>query len=514
MKDKQKTVHEKQKPETDVLTRSAGRGALWQMLGGGWQTVIRLGASMVLARALTPDDFGIFGMALLARELIDNVGDLGMGTGIIAKKDVSEDDLCTCFYTMAVVRFMLFVATFALAPVAAAFFHTPKVTWVLRAVSCTFLFSILSAVSMTLLQKQLRFGSLVIIRGSSVLVEAGTAVALVLLTDLRYWALVSAMLVSGLFVHLTIFIWTKWYPKLKFSKESFRYLFRYGINNLGFSIVNYLHQNIDYILVGRLLGTASLGFYQFAYQIPHLILDRLARPVGGVVFPALSKVQDSNERLIAGYVKAVKYIALGAFPALGGLAVLAEPTVTVLWGEKWLPIVMPLQILCLCAAMRCIVTPIGSIFLCKNRPDIPFKFSMVTLAFTFSVVSILGYLYSLNGVAAGMLASTLPSIYILHLAFKMTEFSPVKLLSALWVPMAASGLSMLCAYGARLGLELFGLASLIVLLGSVLAGVVGYMVCLLVVFPDTSKEILQSIYTIIGSNAANGKKISAKNVIR
>lgn len=337
--DKQKTVHQKQKLNTDALTRSAGRGALWQILGGGWQTVIRLGASMVLARALAPDDFGIFGMALLVRELIDHAGDLGMGTGIIAKKDVSEDDLCTCFYTMAVVRFMLFIATFAIAPVAATFFHTPKLTWVLRAVSFTFLFSIFSAVSKTLLQKQLRFGPLVIIGGSIVLVESGTAVTLVLLTDLRYWALVSAMLISSFFMHLIIFVWAKWYPKLKFSKKSFRYLFRYGINSLGFAIVNYLHQNIDYLLVGRLLGTASLGFYQFAYQIPHLIQDRLARPVGGVIFPALSKVQHNDERLIAGYVKAVKYIALGAFPALGGLAVLSDLTVSVLWGEKWLPIV-------------------------------------------------------------------------------------------------------------------------------------------------------------------------------
>jgi len=503
-----------EKIDTDALTRSAGRGALWQIMGGGWQTFVRLAASTVLARVLAPEDFGLFGMALLVQAFISHIGALGMSTGIIAKKNVSEDDLCTCFWTMASVRFILFIATFAIAPLAAAFFDNTKVTWVLRAVSFTFLFSILSAVSTTLLQKQLRFGHLVIINGLSALVESGIAVTLALLTDLRYWALVCAMLISSLFMHLTIFAWVKWYPKFKFSKESFRYLFRYGINNLGFSIVNYFHQNIDYLLVGRLLGTASLGFYEFAYRIPHLILDRFARPVGSVVFPALSKVQDNNERLIAGYVKAAKYIALGAFPALGGLAVLSDLTVTVLWGEKWLPIVIPLRMLCLCAAIRCVMTPIGSIFLCKNRPDIPFKFSLVTLAFTFSVVGILGYLYSLNGVAAGMLASTLPSIYLLLLAFKMTESSPVKLLSALWVPAVASGVSMLCAYGMRFGLELLGLASLIVLLGSVLAGVVGYMVCLFVVFPATSKEILQSIITIIGSNAANGKKISANNVIQ
>ena len=492
----QQTNQATKKVDTDALTRSAGRGALWQIMGGGWQTFIRLAASTVLARVLDPKDFGLFGMALLAQAFISRIGALGMTTGIIAKKDANEDDLCTCFWTMAGVRFILFIVTFATAPLAADFFNTPKVIWVLRAVSFTLLFSILSAVSTTLLQKQLRFGHLVIINGLSALVESGIAVTLALLTDLRYWALVCAMLISSLFMHLTIFVWVKWHPKFKFSKESFRYLFRYGINNLGFSIVNYLHQNLDYLLVGKLLGTASLGFYQFAYQIPHLIQTRFARPVGSVVFPALSKVQDSNERLIAGYVKAVKYITLGAFPALGGLAVLSDLTVTVLWGEKWLPIVIPLQILCLCAAIRCAMQPLGSIFLCKNRPDIPFKFGLVRLVFTFAVVGVLGYLYGLNGVAGGMLASTLPSIYLLLLAFKMTESSPVKLLSALWVPMAASGASMLCAYGARFGLELFGLAQWGILLCSVLAGITGYMACIFLFFPATASEILDTIYNI------------------
>jgi len=508
LNEKQKIIHEEKKLDTDALARSAGRSALWQVLGGGWQTVVRLGASTILARALAPEDFGIFGMALLARELITHIGALGMNTGIIAKKDVSEDDLCTCFWTIAGVRFILFIAAFAIAPLAADFFDTPKVTWVLRAVSFTFLFSIFSSVSTALLQKQLKFGYLVIIAGLSAIVESGIAVTLVLLTDLRYWALVFAMLISIFFLHVTIFIWAKWRPRLKFSKESFRYLFRFGINNLGFSIVNYLHQNIDYLLVGRLLGATSLGFYEFAYRIPHMMLNKFARPVGGVLFPTLSKVQDSNERLIVGYVKAVKYIALGVFPVLGGLAALSDLTVTILWGEKWLPIVIPMQILCFCAAMRCVMTPIGSIFLCKNRPDIPFKFSMVALVFTFSVVCILGYLYGLNGVAAGMLTSTLPSLYLIHLAFKMTESSPIILLSVLWVPTVASIMSMLCAYGVSFGLEFYGLNQWATLMCSVLSGIAGYIVCLLVMFPSTTREILQSISTITGYNVSMGKKKS------
>lgn len=105
----QKAVHEKQKPYNDALTRSAGRGALWQIMGGGWQTFVRLAASTVLARVLAPEDFGLFGMAILVQGLITHIGALGMGTGIIARKDANEDEFCTYLWTMAGVMSVTFV---------------------------------------------------------------------------------------------------------------------------------------------------------------------------------------------------------------------------------------------------------------------------------------------------------------------------------------------------------------------------------------------------------------------
>ncbi|WP_457570421.1 lipopolysaccharide biosynthesis protein [Desulfovulcanus sp.] len=499
-----------QKTDKPSLTQQAGQGALWQIMGGGWQTVVRLGASTILARNLDPSDFGLFGMALLASELIMVLTNLGMGTGIVAKKEVSEKDLNTCFWTMAGVRIVMFIIAEFCAPLAALFFKDPRVTDVIRVVGFNFLFSIPSVVSNTLLIKDLRFKAIVLVRGIGALLESSLAVYLVLTTDLRYWSLVFPMLVASFFAESAIFLIAKWRPGFEFDTNSFRYLFRYGINGLGFSITNYLHQNIDYLIVGRLLGTASMGLYEFAYKIPHLVFDRIARQIGGVVFPALSKVQENNERLIAGYVKAVQYIALGSFPILGGLAVLAEPTVTILWGEKWLPIVAPLQILCLCAAIRCVMQPIGSIFLCKDRPDILFKFSLVRLTFTFFIVSVLGYWYGLNGIAVGMLASTLPSMYILYLAFKMTKSSLRKLLRALSIPTAASVASMLCAFGMKEGLGFVGLAQWNILLGSVMTGAIGYIVCVLVMFPDTAKEIWHTISTVLGDTATQGEKIGAK----
>ncbi len=485
------------KEKEDNLTRTAGRGALWQIIGGVGTTVIRLGASAVLARALSPDDFGIWGLALLVRELVQQMGALGMTSGLIVKKDVTEQDLNTCFWTMTGIRILLFCITFLVAPLAANFFNNPNVTLVIRAVSVTFLFSIISVVSAALLQKKLYFKQLIIINLICALVESGIAVTLVLYTELQYWALVVGMLVSNLLLSIGIYIIAKWTPRFQFSKESFRYLFHFGINNLGASLSNYLHQNIDYLLVGRMLGTATLGYYQFAYQIPHMIRDRLVQPIGSVVYPALSKVQNNNDELISGFIKTVRYVSLVTFPALGGLAVLAEPIVTILWGEQWLSIIVPLQILCLAAAIRCSMQSLGSIFLCKHRPDIPFKFGFIRLIFTFATVGFLTYLYDLNGVALGMLVSTLPAIIILNMAFKMTESSPLRFWRALREPIVGSCVSMVFAYSTNAVLLLYGLPSWLVLFFAVFSGVAGYVICLRVVYPVLFKEILATISTVM-----------------
>ncbi len=404
-----------------TLTQRAGEAALWQILGGGWQTIVRMGASVFLARALKPSDFGLFGMAILFQEFLLNITALGMGAGIIAKKEVSKDDLNTCFWTIACVRIFLFLLAFLGAPLAALFFKEPRLVGVVRVSSFCFLIHLFGIVPNILLSKELRFKTLNIINGISVLFESFVAVFLALTTDLAYWSLVIAMLVNAIFSNLIIFIFVNWVPNFKFDKESFHYLFRFGIHGLGFSITNYLKQNLDYLLVGRILGTYQLGLYEFAYKIPHLVVARISRPVGAVVFPSLAKIQKDNEKIFNGYVMIVKFVTLIAFPVLFGLLALADILVLVLWGDQWLPIIRPMQILCLCAALRCIVQPLGAIFLCKNRPDIPNITSFVELIVTAITVSIMGYFWNITGIAIGMLLSVLPSFIVLYIGFRLIK---------------------------------------------------------------------------------------------
>jgi len=472
------------------LIKASSLGVLWQVGGGLWLTLVRLGASTMLARLLYPADFGLFGMAMIARELIVVVCNLGMSTGLIAKKQVNAEDLDTAFWFMVGVRGIMCAATILFAPVAALFFGDPRVTDVMRVISLTFLLTPFSDIGVAILRRKLHFKKLALLNGFAALIESTVAVLLAFYMHLGYWSLIIGMLINTIVLNIGVISLARWWPKMRFSLESYRYLFRYGINGLGFGVVNYLNQNIDYLLVGRILGTTSLGLYEFAYKIPHMVLDRISRPVGSVLFPALSKVQNDNAYLLTGFIKTIKIVTLFSFPAMIGLSAVADIFVQVLWGERWTNIIVPLQILSISAALRTIGQPVGSIFYCKDRPDLPFKYSLLIMVVTFSAVGFLGNLYGMVGVAFGMTISVLPTFYVVHHGLKLVGGRLSILLREIFPGFVASISCGIIAYTLKNYLLCHHIGDILTLVFSVSAGAIVYILVLKYIFSSTWDEFL------------------------
>lgn len=491
--------------ENKNLVKISGRGAFYQVFGGGIQTLVRIVASMFLARALFPEDFGIYGMGLLLGEFISRIGSLGLGVGIIAKKDLTDEDLSTAFWTFAVLRIGMFFIAFGGAPIFAYFFNESRVADIVRVISFTFLIQIMGVVGNALLNKRMHFKHLFYVNLSMGLLESLIAVVLVNTWIKSYWALVFAHVFASLWSNFWIFLMAVWVPKFKFNQESFKYLFRYGINALGDNITGYFKENIDYLLVGRILGAAMLGLYEFAYRIPSLFQTRISSPLGQVMFATLAKVSASEERLKAGYIKGIKYISLICLPALGGLAVTAEIAVPVLWGDKWLPIILPMQILCFAMAIKCTTNSTRYIFLCKDRPDIPFRFNIVSLVFTIMAVCLFGYLYGITGVATGMLVSTLPNFYFVYLGIKMINLPLKCLIDACWPIMAATAVAMIAAHLIIVLLVLMNLNNYITLPCSILGGVSGFVIFLRYGFKSFFIEIITTFKMIAGLDKMQAK---------
>lgn len=497
------------------LTRKAGDAAFWQLLGGGWTTVVRLVASALLARILTPSDFGTFGLALIVFEFISCLGAVGMGAAIVAKKLVSNQDLNTCFWSMLLLRIIMFVICIGIAPFAALFFENHLITDLLRVVAFTFLFSVLEIVPSAILSRNLNFRAVNIIQAVIVVLESVIAVSLALFTTMGFWSLVIAMLVSSLLTSISMAAYVGWWPKLNFSKESFNYLFKFGSNTLGFSLMNYLSQNLDYLLVGKMLGTRALGLYEFAYRIPHIVHMRVVQPIGSTLFPTLAKVQNDNEKLIFGFTRTMEFLALVSFPSLLGLASIADVVVPLLWGDQWLEIIVPLQLLCLCAALRVVPQAAGAVLLSKHRPDIPFKVSVISITWTTICISILGSLWGIVGVAVGMVFSTIPSYITVYFAFKLTEQSITARLKTL-IPIVIS--TIFCSAGAftvKQYMLSVDAPLYLNLIASVAFGAFVYITTLLVFFNNYSSQLVHTLESAIGFKLSNYTKwIFKSNTIK
>ena len=494
-----------EKLDSDALTRSAGRGALWQIVGAGSQFIIHMGAIAVLARVLSKEDFGIMGMALVVKGLITTVAGLGTGTGVTTKRDATQDDLSTAFWMEVAMNAVLFTIAFVAAPIAAEFYDAPGLKWVLRAISITFLLSALGSTSGTLLRKRLRFGTSKIIESSGFALQSALSVVFAVVFHLGYWSLVLGILISTAAQTAAGIVCARWRPSIRFSGESFRHLFRYSINGLGSSLTGYLQYNLDYLLVGKFLSVGALGLYQFAYTIPHQIFNRISRPISGVLLPTLSKANVSDMRLAAGYIKTAKYIGLIVFPMLGGLAAVAYPTVAVLFSEKWLPIVVPLQILCFRAMFACILQPVNTIFLCKNRPDIPFKFGICAVVVTFIAVSAFGLAFRLVGVAIGMVVSLAPHFFFLCIAFRMTHTSPKRFLTAMAPAAVSATASSFAALLVSNAIRSLGGGMAVALVSAIATGAAVYIAVMRCLFADTIRDIFQTIRIVLGRRRTPSK---------
>lgn len=390
------------------LIKSTGRGASWQVLGGVLQTIIRISATMVLARKLTPEDFGIFLVATLVYGMFQLLSASGMTAGIMVKDQPDKEDLSTCYWLTLIIRLVLSVISLLTAPLVAIILDMPEAESSIQVISVLILISGIGALPQTLLAKKLNFKKISLIKLLGTVLESGIAVALVLHTSLGLWCLIIAMIVGHTFISFCFLFASNWLPSLIFAKDRTQYLLRYGLNSLGATTATYIANNVDNFVVAKMLGVKALGFYDFAYRVPHILNERITGPIGGVAFSVLANIKSSNNAELGNaYIKFVKYVAWISFPAYAGLAVLAPDVILFLWGEQWLAITQPMQILCITAAIQSF-SPITTYFYyCHDRPDLPLKFDMLGLVLVAILAPALGYFYNITGVAYGMLITKL-----------------------------------------------------------------------------------------------------------
>lgn len=343
-------------------------GASWSTIARVISQVAKFGFSIVLIRLLTPEVFGDIAMAMVVVGLALVVNELGFGAAIIQRPELDPLHPTSAFWVNVGIGVLLTTVVVASAPYVADFYRTPSLVQILPVLSVLFLIRSASIVPLSMLKRKMHLEA--VAKAEVVGVVGGGVVAVGLaIGGAGVWSLVAQHLTrEGITV--TVQWWAvQWRPRLAFAIDAVADLFGFSIGHAGFNFVNYWARKSDDLLIGRYLGSQSLGAYDRAYRLMLFPLTQIIQTISRVMFPALSSIQSDVDRVRRIYLKTMGVLGLVIFPAMFGLWVVAEPFVQVVFGEKWLTMVPILEILSIVGALQTLTNPTGWIYKSQGRTD-------------------------------------------------------------------------------------------------------------------------------------------------
>ncbi|MBI4572086.1 MAG: MOP flippase family protein [candidate division NC10 bacterium] len=423
-----------------ALRRQALFGMTWLGLSQVGLHLIAVATSLTLARLLTPAQFGIAAMATVAVGIVSTVANLGLPTAIVHRETLTETHLDSAFWTLLGWGTVLWVGVALLSPALAAFYQAPAVTGLMTLHAGTLFLAAAAAVPNGLLVRAMDFRRLAWIELGAGLTAAGVSIVLAL-DGWGSWSLIWGPVAGSLMAAGAAWAWSGWRPRARAEREALRDLLSYGLDLSGFTILNYLRTNVDYLLVGRWLGAEALGVYTKAYELVTLPQSKLVPVVTRVLFPAFSRMQDDPTRLRQAYVKLNAYVALMSVPLLLGLALVAPELVPLLFGGQWTGAILPTQILCAAGLLYANGTTVGVVLFSQGRTRLALRIAVWGLAGITACVAA-GSRFGVAGVAWGIVAyATLAFPVVQHLTNRVIGLPMRDLLRGLH-PAAVSGALM------------------------------------------------------------------------
>ena len=387
-------------------------GTVWNVTGQLSRQLISLATIAILARFLSPGDFGLVAMGHTVKALAYVFASVGMGAAIIQRKDLSEDYLSTAYWTTFLAGMIIAAIVAGASPLVAWFFNRSELILIIAVTSVTFALGGISSTHRDLLEKRMQFKQISII--DFIDVCAGSAIAIIMAwKGMGYWSLVVRE-IAGTFFKIPLYaVASGWRPRLVFRRNCFRDLFGFSSYVLMSNLLNYFNRNGDNIIIGRFLGATLLGYYDLAYSFMLKPLQYVSSTTSRVLFPALSKIQEDKDSVRRMYLRAIKIISLLTFPMMAGLFLVSSEAILVIYGAQWEPVVPVLQVFCLVGAVQSVTTNVGTVFMSQGRSDLMFKTTLIISPFIW-LSFIIGVRWGIIGVAIGYAIVTCVWSLIVH----------------------------------------------------------------------------------------------------
>ncbi|PMC10329.1 lipopolysaccharide biosynthesis protein [Hoylesella timonensis] len=392
------------------LKQKTIKGLLWSVVDNFSNLGVSFIIGIILARLLSPDDYGLLAMINVFLAISRSFIDSGFGNALIRKQDMTHHDCSTAFIFNVVVSLFFYLVLFFLAPLIASFYHRPILTSLLRVEAVCMIINAFVIVQITLINKKVDFKKTTKISLISNVISGGFGIFLAY-CGYGVWALVGMHILASLISAFLFWLMTDWYPTLVFSYKSFKYLFGFGSKLLATGILDVIFRNLYPILIGKFFSASSLGFYTRAETLAKLPSETLTGVIQRVTFPVLSQIQDDEERLSANYRKLLKMTAFIIFPLMVGLAAVAKPLILVLLTAKWSQSIIYLQIICFGMMWYPIHAINLNLLQVKGRTDIFLKIDIIKRFITV-VVLFCAISYGVIGMCFASVISSLISLFI------------------------------------------------------------------------------------------------------
>ena len=391
-----------------MLTQKTVKGAFWSylsFLGGKGLNVL---TTIILGRLLLPEQFGLIGYCLIVIQYVDILNSAGIDTALIARREKVQEAANAAFLANILFGAICFTITWVIAGPVSVYFKAPEMVPLFRALGLSLPLTGLGMVPDTMLKREMQFQKVLISDVSRNFMKGAVSIGLALL-GFGVWSLVWGQVFGVLTGSLLSWMLAGWRPTLRFDPDSTHSIVFFGFHIILLETAGAFRNNVDYLLVGRMLGAASLGYYTMSYRIPELLIRSLNYVIGNVSLPALAMTKSEPGKMRKFYFGYIRFLSMFVFPVGVGLAFTAPVFIPLLLSEKWIPAIVPTAYISLALCIAALGYVPGVLYKAISRPDILNKLALAKMPIAVFILW-LATRWGIAGVAAGQIVIGLISV--------------------------------------------------------------------------------------------------------
>lgn len=392
------------------LKKQAISGMSWTLLQQFGTMGIGFVVSIVLARLIEPEEFGVIGLLVIFNAIGNSLSDSGMGQSIIRGDNLEEDDYGTIFLTNLVISLLLYLVIGLCGPFIARFYDKPILSEIIWVYSFSIILTAFSSIQMTRLTKQLDFKKQAFIQLPALIISGVIGIALALL-DYGVWALVWMQFSQGLILSLQYWFLTGWRPAWVFNSKKFKQHFDFGYKLTLSGLLNTIASNIFPMVIGKYFSITQVGYFNRAQTMKNLPVNGLSSALNKVTYPLFAEAKHDDEKLKRAYKKIQSIILFILAPVMFLLIIIAHPLFDLLLGSKWLPAVPYFQLLCITGIFYPIHAYNLNILKVKGRSDLFLKAEIIK-KIIFAVAVLITYNWSIIAIIVAIVINNFISLII------------------------------------------------------------------------------------------------------